>query len=94
MSDIYMIQMHVGGCLSLKFMFIILLLKECLCICLVKNFVTWDETEKLTRVVTDERLKKSMFTEWFVAKENSDEGHDLAYCEFPNRFTWIDKDIY
>uniref|UniRef100_A0A0A8XUA1 Uncharacterized protein n=1 Tax=Arundo donax TaxID=35708 RepID=A0A0A8XUA1_ARUDO len=29
-----------------------------------------------------------MLTEWFTVNQQSRDGHDLTYCDFPTRYTW------
>lgn len=52
------------------------------------NFVTVREDANLGDVVQDESSQMSSLTEWFVANQQSSGGHDLTYCQFPNRYTW------
>lgn len=52
------------------------------------NFITVREDTNLGDIVDDEASQMSSLTQWFVANQQSSSGHDLTYCQFPNRYTW------
>jgi hypothetical protein len=52
------------------------------------NCIVYDAEADITNVASEEFLRKTMLTEWFVANQNSPAGRDLTYCEFPSKWKW------
>jgi len=46
---------------------------------------------KLKYIVKDPKLQKTKLTEWFEANKKYEEARKLTYCEFPQEWTWDDK---
>ncbi|XP_066316197.1 uncharacterized protein [Miscanthus floridulus] len=52
------------------------------------NCVVYDTDTDIADVASEEFLRKTMLTEWFVANQNADQGRHLTYCEFPSKWKW------
>jgi len=55
------------------------------------NIVALSEEDDLEGVVDDPDSSKSTLTEWFVANQRFPAARKYTYCEFPNYYTWNNK---
>jgi hypothetical protein len=52
------------------------------------NCIVYDPDADVVDIASEEFLRKTMLTEWFVANQNTDAGKQLTYCEFPSKWKW------
>ncbi|CAD6245622.1 unnamed protein product [Miscanthus lutarioriparius] len=52
------------------------------------NCIVYDTNTDIASVASEEFLRRTMLTEWFVANQNDRSGRDLIYCEFPSKWRW------
>jgi hypothetical protein len=89
--DISVIRILASGFLVMKYIAIILLLKECLSICQMKTTSpiilqpTWPRSYQIP-------FHKTMLTEWFVCNRNNPSGRSLTYVEFPSMWCQDEND--
>ena len=55
------------------------------------NVVAVAEDDDLEEVLNDPDSSKSTLTEWFVANQTFPAARQYTYCEFPNYYTWSNK---
>ncbi|XP_066374762.1 uncharacterized protein [Miscanthus floridulus] len=55
------------------------------------NFITFSAKAKMDRVLSQEFLRKTMLTEWFIANQLHPEARELTYCQFPSKWRWEAK---
>ncbi|WVZ78244.1 LOW QUALITY PROTEIN: hypothetical protein U9M48_025987 [Paspalum notatum var. saurae] len=53
-----------------------------------ENFITYDADANMADIVSEEFLRKTMLTEWFVANQTCLAARCLTYCEFPGKWRW------
>ncbi|KAJ1262208.1 hypothetical protein BS78_09G089200 [Paspalum vaginatum] len=53
-----------------------------------ENFITYDAKQNMAEVLSEEFLRRTMLTQWFIANQTDDSGGDLTYCDFPSRWSW------
>ena len=56
------------------------------------NMVAVSEEDDLEDVVNDPDSSKSTLSEWFVANQRFTAARQYTYCEFPNYYTWNNKE--
>ena len=56
------------------------------------NMVAVSEEDDLEDVVNDPDSSKSTLSEWFVANQRFPAARQYTYCEFPNYYTWNNKE--
>jgi len=85
--DIYVNKMHVGG-------FLVLTSTDTPSVERLPvhlpddNCIVYDPDADVADIASEEFLRKTILTEWFVANQNSDAGRQLTYCEFPSKWKW------
>jgi hypothetical protein len=47
--------------------------------------------EDMSGVLSQEFLRRTMLTEWFVANQNYPDGRNLTYCDFPSKWRWNEQ---
>jgi hypothetical protein len=52
------------------------------------NCIVYDEDADIEDVASQEFLRRTMLTQWFVANQYNPAAKDLTYCEFPSMWTW------
>ena len=53
-----------------------------------ENYITYNAKANISQVLSEEFLRKTMLTEWFVANQNYPSARNLTYCEFPSKWRW------
>ncbi|KAJ1257095.1 hypothetical protein BS78_K223300 [Paspalum vaginatum] len=53
-----------------------------------ENFITYDAKQNMAEVLSEEFLRRTMLTQWFIANQTDDSGGDLTYYDFPSRWSW------
>jgi hypothetical protein len=56
------------------------------------NVIKLRKGVKLQAILQDPKLRKTKLTEWFEANKQYPETRQLTYCEFPQQWTWDDRD--
>jgi hypothetical protein len=56
-----------------------------------ENYITYNSEADMTRIVSQEFLRKTMLTEWFVANQRYSDATTLSYCDFPSKWKWDDR---
>jgi hypothetical protein len=51
-----------------------------------ENYITYGAESNMTQILSDEFLRKTILTEWFVANQNFSDSRNLAYCDFPSKW--------
>jgi len=57
-----------------------------------ENFITFSARSRMDRVVSEEFLRKTMLTEWFICNQQNPDARNLTYPQFPSRWKWEHKD--
>uniref|UniRef100_A0A0A9Q0U2 Uncharacterized protein n=1 Tax=Arundo donax TaxID=35708 RepID=A0A0A9Q0U2_ARUDO len=55
-----------------------------------ENNITYPAHANMSQVVSDEFLRRTMLTEWFVANQIHPAARNLTYCKFPSKWRWIE----
>jgi hypothetical protein len=51
-----------------------------------ENNITFDEDTDMTEILSEEFLRRTTLTQWFVANQIYPEARSLTYCEFPAKW--------
>jgi hypothetical protein len=51
-----------------------------------ENYVTYNVEADMSQIVSQEFLRRTILTEWFVANQRYLEARNLLYCDFPSRW--------
>lgn len=61
-----------------------------------ENNITYDENANMTNILSEEFLRRTTLTQWFVANQMYPEARTLTYCDFPKKWcydqstrTWV-----
>jgi hypothetical protein len=57
----------------------------------LQNIVCLHKGTKLNSIAKDPRSQKTKLTEWFEANKLYEDARKLTYCEFPQEWTWDEK---
>lgn len=55
-----------------------------------ENNITYHPDADMSDIVSEEYLRKTMLTEWFIANETYTDARELTYIEFPSKWRWND----
>jgi hypothetical protein len=53
-----------------------------------ENTIIYPEDANMAEIVTEEFLRRTTLTQWFVANESYSAARQLTYCEFPSKWRW------
>jgi len=53
-----------------------------------ENFITYRAKANMSRVLSQEFLRRTMLTQWFVANQTHSQSRELTYCDFPSKWRW------
>jgi hypothetical protein len=51
-----------------------------------KNYITYGVESNMTHILSDDFLRKTILTEWFVANQKFPESRNLTCCDFPSKW--------
>lgn len=55
------------------------------------NYITFSAKAKMTTILSQEFLRRTMLTEWFTANQTHLEARELTYPQFPTKWRWKKK---
>jgi hypothetical protein len=55
-----------------------------------ENGITYNSEADMTKIVSQEFLRKTMLTEWFVTNQRYSDATTLSCCDFPSKWKWND----
>lgn len=50
--------------------------------------IVYEGNMDITAIASEEFLRRTMLTQWFVANQNDLSARELTYCEFPSKWKW------
>jgi hypothetical protein len=53
-----------------------------------ENYITYSAETNMTQMLSNDFLRKTMLTEWFIANQNFLDGRNLTYPDFPSKWRW------
>jgi hypothetical protein len=53
-----------------------------------ENYITYNSEADMSRIVSQEFLRKTMLIEWFIANQRYPDARTLSYCDFPSKWRW------
>jgi hypothetical protein len=53
-----------------------------------ENNITYNADTNLANIISQDFLRRTMLTEWFVANQTYSQARTLTYCEFPSMWRW------
>ena len=53
-----------------------------------ENFITYRAKANMSHVLSQEFLRRTMLTQWFVANQTHSQSRELTYCDFPSKWRW------
>jgi hypothetical protein len=58
-----------------------------------ENYITYHANANMSQILSQEFLRRTMLTEWFVANERHENARSLTYPDFPSEWRWDEKKI-
>ena len=53
-----------------------------------ENFITYRAKANMSHVLSQEFLRRTMLTQWFVTNQTHSQSRELTYCDFPSKWRW------
>jgi hypothetical protein len=58
-----------------------------------ENYITYHASANMSQILSQEFLRRTMLTEWFVANQLHESARSLTYPDFPSEWRWDEKKI-
>ena len=58
-----------------------------------ENYITYHANANMSQILSQEFLRRTMLTEWFVANQRHENARSLTYPDFPSEWRWDEKKI-
>lgn len=56
-----------------------------------ENYITYHASANMSQILSQEFLRRTMLTEWFVANQLHESARSLSYPDFPSEWRWDEK---
>jgi hypothetical protein len=56
-----------------------------------ENYITYHASANMSQILSQEFLRRTMLTEWFVANQLHESARSLTYPDFPSEWRWDEK---
>jgi hypothetical protein len=56
-----------------------------------ENYITYHANANMSQILSQEFLRRTMLTEWFVANQRHENARSLTYPDFPSEWRWDEK---
>jgi hypothetical protein len=56
-----------------------------------ENYITYHANSNMSHILSQEYLRRTMLTEWFVANQVHESARSLTYTDFPSEWRWDEK---
>jgi hypothetical protein len=56
-----------------------------------EKYITYNAESDMSEILSQEFLRRTMMTEWFVANQKYPDAQTLCYCDFPSKWRWDDR---